>query len=172
MIAVATFLLDLDRITEPALQRIATIVLRQLHNGSNYVISHDQLVRRIRNLNTGDQDIFLEELKQLLVNMMMSVTSETQPTVETTLSGDELVMSVDSMPKCDLRVTERPQPIATDESDVTGASGGESIVVNNTKADENQELAEADQKCCLTEDGARSAADCHGVSKKLKFVFK
>lgn len=157
MLEVATFLLDLDCITEPAVQRIASIALRQIDNGSVYSISHDQLVRRIRNLNTDDQDIFLEELKRLLVNMMSAMTVKSQqPRVESAMSVDELGVCLESHPPCNLQSTERNEIGLVLEE-------GESSADDQTKNDENEDLAEADQRCCSAEDEGRSASDTHSV---------
>lgn len=160
MIEVATFLLDLDRITEPALQRIASIALRQINNGSNYSISHDQLVRRIRSLNIDDQDLFLEELKRLLVNMlsvMTAVPQQQQPTVNPTKpDGDESGLCANIVPPLII------EPSIANGAVMADACGAESVVHDQAKADENEDLAEADQRCCLDDDGAHQALD--GVS--------
>lgn len=160
MIEVATFLLDLDRITEPAIQRIASIVMRQINNGSIYSISHDQLVRRIRNLNTDDQDLFLEELKRLLVNMLsVEASTPQQPSsVEPSVAGDEAVV-----PPYNPHSTDQSHHCAHASAIDDGGSGAEISADEQTKSDENEDLAEADQRCGLTEDGARAVSDCNGV---------
>lgn len=169
MIEVATFLLDLDRITEPALQRIASIALRQINN-SSYSIGHDQLVRRIRNLSTDDQDLFLEELKRLLVNMLSEITTtqQRQPTFEPTTSSDDVVRCVDITQPRNMHVTEqipqRSPSIVNNELEEEEARGVEMIGSDKNKSHENEDLAEADQKCCLMEDGAGSATNSHEVN--------
>lgn len=157
MIEVATFLIDLDRINEPALQRIASIALRQIHHGHSYAISHDQLVRRIRNLTTDDQDLFLEELKRLLVNML-SVSHER-------------VAALDGVapPPCDghhgthEHRNHRPRVQLTLNNEVfaeapTTAAAADSGA-DEQQTDENEDLAEADQMCggAAAEDSASSA---------------
>lgn len=168
MIEVATFLLDLDRITEPALQRIASIALRQINNGHQYSISHDQLVRRIRNLTTDDQDLFLEELKRLLVNMLSVMTATPQRSIAgpTVSDGEEIFMCMDNMPppsnlQSAARIQQRPQTIENDDSIV--AEGGEAESTETKTQNKREDLAEADQKCCMAEDSARPESDSHGV---------
>lgn len=84
MIEVAEFLMDIEQINEPVLQRITHIALRHLNTSINktainlnkYLISHDEFLRNLHNFDRRNRDIFMEGLESYLSTIFVTSVSQ------------------------------------------------------------------------------------------------
>lgn len=190
MLEVAEFLIAIDHINEGALQRVTTIVLRHMNGPTNgivgtkptinlskyyHLISHDELLRNVIQIDRRNRECFMEGLEtylSTLISCSSGGTSSTTPVASVVQSNeieDELYQQ-SSIPRrrqdnsfldltssgatvCksnELLSAMRKKEETNTLADVTAFIGNATHLAS---AEDNQDLAEADQICNTSSSG-------------------